>query len=71
KEINETEKRSIGMGLKGEEEVELMKDILRDEELDWWGSVGEYEEVGGVIELMVGKEEVDGDIGQLLRDIYD
>jgi hypothetical protein len=69
--INDTQERSICMGLNRQHQLQLIKDILTDHQLDCCGTVAEYEQVGRVIQLMLAKEDLDADIRQLLTDIYD
>lgn len=59
------------MGLNRQHQLQLIKDILTDHQLDCCGTVAEYEQVGRVIQLMLAKEDLDADIRQLLTDIYD
>lgn len=59
------------MGLNRQHQLQLIKDILTDHQLDCRGTVAEYEQVGRVIQLMLAKEDLDADVRQLLTDIYD
>ena len=59
------------MGLNRQHQLQLIKDILTDHQLDCCGTVAEYEQVGRVIQLMLAKENLDAVVRQLLTDIYD
>ncbi|MGE6628829.1 YtzH-like family protein [Bacillus sp. NPDC077027] len=58
------------MGLNREHQLQLIKDILTDHQLDCCGTVAEYEQVGRIIKVMLSKEDLDAEIRQLLTDIY-
>lgn len=44
------------MGLNRQHQLQLIKDILTDHQLDCCGTVAEYEQVGRVIQLMLAKK---------------
>ncbi|MEH7802033.1 YtzH-like family protein, partial [Bacillus pumilus] len=49
------------MGLNRQHQLQLIKDILTDHQLDCCGTVAEYEQVGRVIQFMLAKEDLDAD----------
>ncbi|AZV50485.1 hypothetical protein BJH90_06715 [Bacillus halotolerans] len=58
------------MGLNYENQVDLLKDILTDHQLDCCGTVAEYEQLERVIKSLMANTELDSHLKNVLEDVY-
>ncbi|MDY7430257.1 YtzH-like family protein [Bacillus sp. V26] len=58
------------MGLNYENQVDLLKDILTDHQLDCCGTVAEYEQLERVIKSLMANTELDSHFKNVLEDVY-